>query len=73
MNFEGDRVYYTDQQLINAGADNLDGGTSLADTENKFMHFVRQTQVGDTYIYREQLKSNAQRDQFYLRIEIDHL
>ena len=43
MNFEGDRVYYTDQQLINAGADNLDGGTSLADTENKFMHFVRQT------------------------------
>ena len=45
----------------------------MADTENKFMHFVRETQVGDTYIYREQLKSNAQRDMYFLRIEIDHL
>ena len=53
MNFEGDRVYYTDQQLINVGGDNMNEATSFAETENKFMHFVRETQVGNSYIYRE--------------------
>lgn len=52
MNFEGDRVYYTDQNLIN-GEVGIDGAMSYADTENKFMHFVRETQIGNTYIYRE--------------------
>lgn len=37
------------------------------------MHFVRECQVRNTYIYREQLKSNAQRGKYYLRVDMEHL
>jgi len=37
------------------------------------MHFIRETQVRNTFIYREQMRSNAQRLQFYLRVNIRDL
>jgi DNA replication licensing factor MCM5 len=42
-------------------------------TENKFIHFVRECQVRDIYIYREQLKSNATRGKHFLKVEMEHL
>ena len=47
--------------------------SSLAEAENKFMHFVRETQVNNTFIYREQLRSNAQRGNYFLRINMQDL
>jgi len=46
MSFEGEQVYYTDQHLINAGIDSgmNNEQNSLVEAENKFMHFVRETQ-----------------------------
>ena len=37
------------------------------------MHFVRETQIRNTFIYREQLRNNAQRGQFYLRVNVRDL
>ena len=37
------------------------------------MHFVRETQVRNQYIYREQLKSNAQRGKYFLKVDMEHL
>lgn len=42
-------------------------------SENKFIHFVRECQVRDIYIYREQLKSNALRGKHFLKVEMEHL
>ena len=66
-------MYYTDQNLVNQIDNNQDGAQSLAEAENKFMHFIRETQVRNTYIYREQMKGNAQRGQYYLRINVRDL
>lgn len=71
--FDGGNVYYTDQHLISGPQDQFDNDRSFAETENKFMHFVRETQVRNTYIYREQLRSNAQRGNYFLKIDIEHL
>jgi DNA replication licensing factor MCM5 len=37
------------------------------------MHFLRECQVRNQYIYREQLKSNAQRGKYFLKIDMEHL
>jgi hypothetical protein len=41
--FDGGNVYYTDQHLISGAQDQFDNDRSFAETENKFMHFVRET------------------------------
>ena len=42
--FDGGNVYYTDQHLISGAQDQFgENDRSLAETENKFMHFVRET------------------------------
>ena len=51
--FEGNQVYYTDQNLVNQIDANQDGQPNLVEAENKFMHFIRETQVRNTFIYRE--------------------
>ena len=71
--FEGQQVYYTDQNLVNHIDNGQGDQQSLAESENKFMHFIRETQVRNTYIYREQMKGNAQRGQFYLRVNVRDL
>jgi len=37
------------------------------------MHFIRETQVRNQYVYREQLKSNAQRGKYFLKVDMEHL
>ena len=57
MSYEGQVVFYSDQQLT---GDNLnrqnnfgeDGGIPMDLAILKFMHFVLETQVRNTYIYR---------------------
>jgi hypothetical protein len=40
---EGDRVYYTDQNLVNPGLDPHDASNNdFVIAENKFMHFIRE-------------------------------
>jgi DNA replication licensing factor MCM5 len=46
---------------------------SLADSENKFMHFIRETQENNTFIYRDQLQSNSQRGNYFLKFNMKHL
>ena len=60
--------------MINANADmgNQDQ-QSLAESENKFMHFIRETQVNNMFVYREQLQSNSQRGKYFLKVDMDHL
>lgn len=70
---EGDRIYYTDQNLVNGGNEGNQDAQRFSDAENKFMHFVRECQVRNTYIYREQLKANAQRQKYFLKIDMEHL
>jgi DNA replication licensing factor MCM5 len=48
-------------------------GINLSDIENKLMHFVKETKVDDVFIYREQLRSNALRGLYFLRVQMDHL
>lgn len=71
--FEGEKIYYTNQNLISADmADDRDAPQPVV-IENKFMQFVRETQRNGSYVYREQLKNNAQRGQYFLRIEMRDL
>jgi DNA replication licensing factor MCM5 len=37
------------------------------------MHFIRETQVNNTFIYREQLQSNSQRGKYFLKIDMEHM
>jgi len=37
------------------------------------MHFIRECQVRNSYIYREQLKNNAQRGNYFLKVDMEHL
>jgi len=54
---DGEQIYCSDQHLVNQAADmnNVMGSITFSEAENKFMHFVRETQVGNTFIYRDQL------------------
>jgi len=68
-----DHIYYTDQQLVQNPADQDMGQGDFQIAEHKFMHFVRECQVRNVYIYREQLKSNAQREKYFLKVDMEHL
>ena len=37
------------------------------------MHFIRETQEDNIYIYREQLRNNAQRGNYFLKIDMAKL
>lgn len=58
MSFEGQTVYYTDQQLVNdfnqrdAFGQGDETKMQLSQAEQVFMHFLTQVQVRNTYIYR---------------------
>jgi len=71
---DGEQIYVSDQHLVNQAdyAQNFQG-SSLDDAENKFMHFVRETQIQNTFIYRNQLQNNAQRGLYSLKVEMEHL
>ena len=69
---DGSKVYYCDQQLVPGNPDNNED-TSFEVAGNKFMHFIRECQVRNTYVYREQLKSNCQRGKYFLKVEMEHL
>lgn len=71
MAFEGDQVYWTDQNLVNN--DQYQNDNSLVNAELKFMHFLKETQEDNIYIYREQLKNNALRGNYYFRFELSKL
>ena len=43
-------------------------GINPSEIENKLMHFVKETKVDDVFIYREQLRSNALRGLYFLRV-----
>ena len=67
-------MYFTDQNLINQ---ELQGGNnekySLAESELKFMHFLKETQEDSIFIYREQLRNNALRGNYFFRFDIAKL
>ena len=68
---DGNIVYTSNQNLVQGNdMGNVDDNNMV---ENKFIHFVRECQVRNTYIYREQLKNNTQRGKYFLRIEMEHL
>ncbi len=46
---------------------------NLEQAELKFMHFLRNTQENDLYVYRDQLKNNALRGNHFVKIEMRHL
>lgn len=71
---DGEQIYVSDQHLVNQAdyAQNYPG-SSLVEAENKFMHFVRECQTANTFIYRNQLQSNAQRGYYHLKIDMEHL
>ena len=53
---DGEQIYVSDQHLVNqADYGQNYQGSSLAEAENKFMHFIRETQIHNTFIYRDQL------------------
>ena len=58
---DGEQIYVSDQHLVNQAdyGNNYQGSCPplpiRAEAENKFMHFIRETQVLNTYIYRDQL------------------
>ena len=52
MSFEGEQVYYSNQNLINNELQPNEK-TTLSDAEAKFMHFIKETQEDNIYIYRE--------------------
>ena len=71
--FEGERVYFTDQNLINNEVQHNNDRINQHDSENKFMHFIRETQEDNIYIYREQLRNNTQRGNYFLKFSMDML
>lgn len=70
MNFEGEQVYYTDQNLLNTELQPNNEKYSLAEAELKFMHFLKETQENNIFIYREQLKNNALRGNHFFRFDM---
>lgn len=71
MHFEGEQVYYTDQNLING--DQAGEKNDLVEAELKFMHFLKDTQENNIFIYRDQLKNNALRGNYFFRFELSRL
>lgn len=69
----GNQVYYTDQQLVANDRHDDFNISNFAEAENKFMHFVRECQIRNIYIYREQLKANVQRGKYFLKVDMEHL
>jgi DNA replicative helicase MCM subunit Mcm2 (Cdc46/Mcm family) len=43
------------------------------DAYMKFMHFILEVQVKNTYIYREQLQNNANKGSYFLKVDMDDL
>lgn len=70
---DGAQIYYTDQNLINQQDYDAAPREDLQISENKFIHFIRECQVRNSYIYRDQLRQNSQRGKFFLRVEMEHL
>jgi DNA replication licensing factor MCM5 len=72
---DGSTVYFTDQNLVNqAGVEDPQfRDNDFITAGNKFIHFIRECQVRNTYVYREQLKNNAQRGKYFLRVDMEHL
>ena len=46
---------------------------SMSQAQLKFMHFVKETREGEVYIYREQLRSNVLRGNYFFRFNLSHL
>ena len=65
-------MFYTDQQLVN-NEDGYNKEYMLHQAEIKFMHFIRSTEENGVYIYREQLKNNSLRGQYFICFEMLHL
>ena len=71
---QGDVVYYTDQNLVqNAQLEGNSNEYELANAENKFIHFIREHQHQGTFKYRDQLRSNSQRQKYFLRVDMSDL
>ena len=71
---DGGAVYFTDQNLVNhIDMGHNDAGLGLNDAEQRFYHFIKTTTVRNDFIYRDQIKGNAQRGLYYLRINVRDL
>jgi hypothetical protein len=56
MSFEGQQVFYTDQNLMNdhiVRSGEQDQPIPLDEAKRKFMHFVLETQEQNKFIYRD--------------------
>lgn len=73
MSFEGEQVYFTSQNLFNQENNQAQDGNTDLNNEVKFMHFIRSVQVDGIFIYREQLKNNALRGQYFLKFDREQL
>ncbi|KAM3137985.1 hypothetical protein pb186bvf_009880 [Paramecium bursaria] len=70
--FNGDQVYYTDQNL-GAIDENHDMEYSRSNLSRNALKFINEFRFNDKYIYRDAVQINATQDQFFVEIEIDDI
>lgn len=70
MDYDADRITYTNQNLVGPGQDNDmidDGGMSPVEAKRQFREFIRSYRDGNLFPYRDQVQystvSNNQRAQ----------
>ena len=75
MSFDGEQVFYADQNLGSAGNLNQLEQKRYTHEEvfNKFKFFIKEWTKKNTFIYRNQLIENAGNAKFFLRVELDDI
>ena len=70
LGFEGDQIYYADQNLA---TDSYDQGISPSDAVKRLKKFLSEWQYQNRFPYRDQLRSNAAHSKFFIEVDFDDL
>lgn len=71
--FDGGEIFYSDQNQVISQPILNDPMQSLNDGLLRFRKFLREWQVNQQYIYREQIKDNAANHNYYIEVDFDDL
>lgn len=74
MSFDGEQIFYTDQNLAgNVPSDLQDRIYTNEEVLNKFKYFLKEWTKANTFIYRDQLKSNAAAGKYFIKVDLDDI
>lgn len=74
MSFDGEQIFYTDQNLASNNQADVDARFyTNEEVLNKFKYFLKEWTKANTFIYRDQLLSNAASGKFFVKVDLDDI